>query len=301
MARTRTLARSLAVIALTACGSADRPAETRPASPQAFKPPAVLTASEPVCRPRADSRSRLCGLAPPRGPVEGGIAYRLTNVVGESFWVVLPDELVPDPGGVATPVAPVGAGLTIMAVREAADHYCGEFPACEPEAVSRESLPNGGILTRWDDPSGSITDLEVSTVALDLWNLVIHHPDAALAERIARAVRVTVDEDLFPRVESTDPGVPLHADWAEVYFFVPSPEEHGSYHLIEILPGCDLESKQPDLGGWNPGPELELHEPDEVAGGRWCERGRYWVDVSFEIDRERLELFHAKLEIFPVE
>jgi hypothetical protein len=239
---------------------------------------------------------------PPTGRVAGGIGFKLTNVVGESFWVVLPDELVADAGAVvAASVSPLGlapTGLTIESVRTAADHYCGDFPACEPEAVSRESLPNGGTLTRWDDRSGTIKDLEVSTVALGLWNLVIHHPDAALARRIARAVRVSVDKDLFPRIESAHPGVPVHADWTEMFLWVPAPEA-GEHHLIEVLPGCDLESKEPGLGGRNPGPELELHEADEVAGGRWCERGRYWVDISFEITPGRLELFHAKLDVFP--
>ncbi len=128
------------------------------------------------------------------------------------------------------------------------------------------------------------------------WSLVILHPDAGLAERIARTLRWSVDEDGYPRLASTDPEVPTDADSARVLLWVPDIERQGAHHAIEVIPGCELSRKEPDLGGSDAGPELELHEADTVEGGRWCVDGRYWVDVAF-ISPRRLELFHEKLRI----
>ncbi len=65
-----------------------------------------------------------------------------------------------------------------------------------------------------------------------------------------------------------------------------------------MIPGCELSTKEPDLGGSDAGPELVLHEPDTAKGGRWCVDGRYWVDIAF-IEQLRLELFHEKLRVVP--
>jgi hypothetical protein len=231
--------------------------------------------------------------------VEGGSAYKLTTVSGESFWVILGHELAPPSGVVAVPGVPVrvNAGLTTASAREAADENCDDFSQCEANVVNRERLP-AGVLTRWDDASGTIEDLEVTTLDLGSWTLVMLEPDAALAERVARAINSSVDADGYPRLASTDPEVPLDADWAEVLLWVPNPDKEGEYYLIEVIPGCELSTKEPDLGGSNAGPGLELHEPGTGEGGRWCVDGRYWVDVAF-IERPRLELFHERLRVVP--
>lgn len=192
----------------------------------------------------------------------------------------------------------VKAGLTTAPAREAADRYCDDFPECEPIVVTREKLPSGAVLTRWDDASGTIEDLEVTTVDFGPWTLVMQEPDAALAERVARVLSWSVDEDGYPRLASTDPEVPLDDDWAYVLLWVPNPERQGEYHLIEVIPGCEISTKEPDLGGSDAEPELEFHPPDTVEGGRWCVDGRYWVDVAF-IERPRLELLHDRLRIVP--
>ncbi len=191
----------------------------------------------------------------------------------------------------------MNAGLTTSPAHEAADRYCDDFPECEPIAASREKLP-AGVLTRWDDVSGTIKDLEVTTLDVGSWTLVMLEPDAALAEQVARAISWTVDADGYPRLASTDPEVPVDSDWAEVLLWVPDPTRQGKYHLIEVIPGCKVSSKEPDLGGSDAGPELEFHEPDTVEGGRWCVDGRYWVDVAFA-ERPRLELLHERLRIVP--
>jgi hypothetical protein len=246
--------------------------------------------------PRGGGHARICGLAPPRRRAEQGSAYKVTTIGGESFWVILPDELAPSSGVVAVPDVPVGvrAELTTAPAREAADRSCDDFPACEPAVVSRERLPES--LVRWDDASGTIGDLGVTTVDLGSWTLVLPEPDADRAERVGRAIGSSVDADGYPRLTSADPGVPLSLDWAGVLLWVPDPE--GEHHLIQVVPGCELTTKEPDLGGSDAGAELELHEPDTVSGGRWCVGGRYWVDVTFA-ERPALDLLHERLTIVP--
>lgn len=291
---------------LSACGSEDAsepPAQSvaSETSPSSDLVPGAepTTEGKPACVPRGDGHARICALAPPHRGVEGGSAYKVTTISGESFWVVLPDELAPSSGVVAVPGVPirVNAGLTIASAREAADRYCDSFPKCEPIVVDREAVP-AGVLTRWDDASRTIKDLQVTTVDLGPWTLVMLEPDADLAERVARALSWSVDEDGYPSLASTDPEVPVDADWADVVLWIPNLEAQGKYHLIEVIPGCDLSAKEPDLGGSDAGPDLEFHEPDTVEGGRWCVDGRYWVDVAF-VERPRLELFHEKLRIVP--
>jgi hypothetical protein len=131
-------------------------------------------------------------------------------------------------------------------------------------------------------------------------------PDAALAERVARALRWSVGDDGYPRLASTDPEVPVDADFPDVVLWVPNLETAGEHHLIRVLPGCELPAKDPGLGGFDAGPDLQLldvgyeggplREPAPIEGGRWCVEGRYGVEVTFA-ERPRLERFHAKLRI----
>jgi hypothetical protein len=75
-------------------------------------------------------------------------------------------------------------------------------------------------------------------------------------------------------------------------------EVQDEYLVIEIVPGCKLSTKQPDLGGSDGRSDLELNGPDTVDGGRWCADGRYAVDVRF-VERPQLKLLHQKLKIVP--
>jgi len=257
------------------------------------------TTAAPACVPRGDGHARICGLAPPHRHTEHGSAYKVATISGESFWVILPKELAPSSGVVAVPGVPgrVIAGLTTAPARQAADRYCDDFPRCEPAVVDRVKVPQP--LIRWDDASGTIRDLGVTTMGLGSWTLVMSEPNARVAERVGRAISSSVDVDGYPRLASTDPGVPLHSDWADVQLWVPSSEHGREHHLIQVIPGCELTAKEPDdLGGSDAGPELELHEPESVTGGRWCVDGRYWVDAAF-VERPRLELLHEKLRIVP--
>jgi hypothetical protein len=258
------------VLALSACQSEEE------------EPVPARTESGPSCVPST------CGLAPPHRRDEDGSAYKLTAITGESFWVVLPDELAATSGVVAVPKVPVrvNANLTTAAPRKAADRFCEGFPACKPVAVDGERSP-----TRWDDASGSIRDLGVTTLDLGTWTLVLAEPDAARAERVARAITARIDADGYPHLTSTDPAVPLDADWAGVSLWLREV-------LIDVIPGCALARKDPALGGADAGPELELHEPETVRGGSWCAGGRYWVDVTFA-DRRTLERLHETLRVVP--
>jgi hypothetical protein len=262
-------------------------------------PPDAATQARPACVPRGGSHARICGLAPPRRRVDEGTAYKLTTVAGESLWVSLPDELAAPSGVVAVPRVPirVNAGLTTAPAPEAADRYCDGFPECEVTVVDRVAVPSG-VMTRWDDASGTIRDLDVTTVDIGQWTLVMLEPDATRAERVARALRWSVDDDRYPRVVSTDRGVPVDVDWAGVALWAPDPAAQDAYLVIEIVPGCNLSTKQPDLGGSDPGPDLELYEPDTVKGGRWCADDRYSVDVIFAA-RPQLELLHENLTVVP--
>lgn len=241
----------------------------------------------------------VCGLVPPSRRVDDGEAHKLTTVLGDSFWLILPDELAPATEVVAVPGIParVPAGVSTATARQMADRQCGnDFPSCKPETVTRETLPSGAILTRWEDASGTLLDFDLTTLELGTWTLQISHPDARLAERFARALQSSVDEDGYPRLTSADPELPLHADWANVLVWVSSPGSPEKHHHIEVIPGCEFSTKDPALGGSDAGPELEFHEQGPASSGRWCVDGRYWVDVAF-IDKPRLTCFHRKLRI----
>jgi hypothetical protein len=306
---------ALAVI-LSACGSEEAgvpPAQSvaTDTSPSGDPPPEAgpTTEGEPACVPPGDGHERICALAPPHRRVQGGSAYKVTTITGEGFWVVLPDELAPSSGVVAVPGVPIRgkAHLTTASARDAADRYCDGFRKCEPSVVNREAVP-AGVLTRWDDASGMIRDLRVTTVDFGPWTLVIPELNADPAERVARGLRRSVHEDGYLRLASTDPGVPIDADWADVVLWVPNLETEGKHHSIRVIPGCELSVKEPGLGGSDAGPDLQFldvvedpphtREPDTVEAGRWCVDGRYWVEVTFA-ERPRLELFHAKLRIVP--
>src|SRR5919106_3237334 len=256
---------ALAVI-FPACGSEEAsvpPAqsvasETSPSSDLAPEAGPVIE-GEPACVPFGDGHERICALAPPHRKVQGGSAYKVTTISGESFWVVLPDELAPSSGVVALPGVPirVQAHLTTASARDAADRYCSDLPRCAPVVVDREAV-RGGVLTRWDDASGMIRDLGVTTVDFGPWTLVIPQLDAGPAERIARGLTWSVGEDGYPRLASTDPEIPVDADWADVVLWVPNLEADGKHHVIRVLPGCELPVKGPGLEGFHAGPELQL-------------------------------------------
>ena len=211
--------------------------------------PAPRAESKPACVPDR----RICGLAPPRR----GTSYKVTTVTGASFWVTLPAELA-DAGVVAVPHAPMrlNASLTTAGPREAADRFCDQFPACEPIAVSRDRA-----LVRWDDASGTIRDLEVTTLDLGAWTLVLLEPDAGKAETVARAVTASVGRDGYPLLNG-----PVDAGSAGVMLWV-------GHHLVDVMPGC-------------------------ADGGTRCSGGRYRVDVHFA-DRPTAKLLHEELRIVP--
>ena len=256
---------ALAVI-LPACGSEEAsvpPAqsvasETSPSSdlaPQA----GPIVEGEPACVPYGDGHERICALAPPHRRVQGGTAYKVSTISGEGFWVVLPDELAPSSGVVAVPGVPVRvqAHLTTASARDAADRYCADFRRCAPVVVNREAVP-AGVLTRWDDASGMIRDLAVTTVDIGPWALVIPGLNAGPAERVARGLTLSVGEDGYPLLASTDPETPVDADWADVVLWVPNLQAAGKHHTIRVLGGCELPVNDPGLEGFRAGPDLQL-------------------------------------------
>jgi hypothetical protein len=176
--------------------------------------PAPRAESHPACVPDR----RVCGLAPP----QRGDSYKLTSVTGESFWLTLPAELAHDVVAIPAAPLPLNASLTTAAPRDAADRSCDQFPACEPVATSRR-----GRLVRWDDASGTIRDLEITTVDLGAWTLVLAEPDPGKAASLARAITAEVDEDGYVLLEgAVDPCLASVMLWARG-------------QLIEVTPGCD--------------------------------------------------------------
>jgi hypothetical protein len=237
----------LLALLLTACAG-EQVAET---------PAASDTDSRPACVPD----HQICGIEPPQRRVDGGTAYKLTTVAGDSFWATVPGEPT---SAVAVPSVPlrVNAGVTTFTPREAAGLACSGFRACEPTPVDR-----AGALTRWDDASGTIADLELTTVDLGQWTLAILDPDAARAKRVARSLHWTTDDDGYPRVNAPDDAhVSLWLDKT----------------LLDISPGCKQST-------------LQIHPADTVKGGRWCTNGST-IDASF-VDRPELERLHDQVEI----
>jgi hypothetical protein len=291
---TRAIATGVAVLALALGACASEDARPGPAGSETSRHSnaASTTKSKPACVPRGPENPRICGLAPPARRAQEETAYKVTTVSGESFWVVLPDEVAT--GVVAVPQVPatVPAAVTTASPRAAADRYCDGFPGCEPVVVSRKRVPEP--LVRWDDASRWIADLAVTTVDSGAWTLVLSQVDADHAERVGRAIRASVDADGYPRLA----GAPLHPDWAAVVLWVQAGRSR--HHVIHVMPGCEQTTKEPDLGGSDAGPELEPHAPDSASGGTWCAGGRYWVDVAFA-EGPRLQLLHEQLRIVPAD
>jgi hypothetical protein len=313
MQRRSSVALCAIVVILPACGSEEAsvpPAQSVASGTSPSSDPAPeagrMIEGEPACVPYGDGHERICALAPPHRRAQGGTAYKVKTITGEGFWVVLPDELAPSSGVVAVPAVPIGtqAHLTTASARDAADRYCGDFRACEPVVVDQEAVP-AGVLARWDDASGMIRDLGVTTVDFGPWTLVIPQLDAGRAERLARGLTWSVGEDGYPRLSSTGPEVSVDTDWAEVVLWVPDLETAGKHHRIRVLPGCELPARGGGLESFDVGPDLQLvvvgydgREQTPVEGGRWCVDGHYGVEVT-SAERPRLELLHEKLRIVP--
>jgi hypothetical protein len=75
-----------------------------------------------------------------------------------------------------------------------------------------------------------------------------------------------------------------------MFLLVRDPRSEG-YNMLEILPGCRLSEKDSDLGGSDVSAALEVHEPDTVAGGRWCLGGEFFVDVAWGSPTRLRELY----------
>ena len=276
-----------------------------PGGPIIEASPGFPTRSEPACAATQDVLA--CGLAPPSRRVEDGTAHKVTTVAGETFWIVVPDALVPSGAGiVALPDVPVRAestpatprpGLTTARATEVARAACGDSATCEPHPIAREEFANGSTFARWQDRSGTVP-LDLATAGFDLWTLSLHGADPESPKQIARDLRWEVDEDLFPRLTSQGSQVIVDDDWAGMTLWIPSSAGEHDYHLLQVIPGCQLTMKTPDLGGSDAGPELQPHGEDGGGGGTWCIRGRYWVQLSF-IDQSDVEAFHQSLDIVP--
>jgi hypothetical protein len=134
---------ALAVM-LSACGAERAGVPPAPSVASRDLPPDAepATHARPACVPRGESHARICALVPPRRRVDEGTAYKLTTVAGESFWVVLPDELGPPSRVVAVRSVPirVNADLTTVPSREAADRYCDDVSECELTVVDRVAV-----------------------------------------------------------------------------------------------------------------------------------------------------------------
>jgi hypothetical protein len=164
--------------------------------------------------------------------------------------------------------------------------------------MAHKVLENGGQLTRWTDAGGMMRDFGLTTVRIGEWTLSLYEGTDAVRETIASGLTWHIDPEGFIQLASSDPQVALDSDWAEVFVFVRDPALQDYYNLLEILPGCRLADKQPDLGGSNAGPRLQVHKEDEAPGGSWCAGGRFWVDASWA-DGDRLRDLYGKARIIP--
>ena len=303
--RRRWLALAVFLGVASGCGSDVKPERGAPVDTVGgvrWSPPRHATRPHVACAPSQERSELFCGIAPPAARTDGGSAVRVTTVTGEAFWILLPDKRARVVALQGLPVRVDGLAstpipeLTTANPRRATDRYCADFPACEPIVIERELAPNGAVVLRWDDASGTLRDLAVTTARFGPWTLVLRgHQEPA--NRIARSLEWRAGRDGFLRVSVTEAGVVLDEDWADVGISVVPAEQQASYGL-QITPGCHLASKEPDLGGDNVGPELERFPPDAGGGGRWCAEG-YWVDAFTDDDRA-LERLHATLRIVPV-
>jgi hypothetical protein len=143
--------------------------------------PRETTQPNAACAPGGDrGEPPFCGIAPAGARTDTGSAVRVTTVTGEAFWLVLPHDRTRLVAVQGVPVrldelasTPMTA-LTTAEPRRAADRYRADFPACRAVAVEREVFSNRAVVTRWDDASGTLRDLDVTTARLGRWTLVLH-------------------------------------------------------------------------------------------------------------------------------
>ena len=273
----------------------------RTASDQAAAAPTVARA-EFVCAPRgagaSDGGCRF--LRPPGATIDGRPAYKLTNIAGDSLWLILPGrthegDIYVFPGapirlsdGNSPRVGLSAAGAEALAIR-----HCSGMQDCDPEPTDRTSLPNDGRLTRWADGAGKIRDLGLTTVEFGEWTLSISGGTPAQAELIARALSWRVDRDRFILLRTTLARDVVDRELAQMFVLLQDPERHAYYNLLEVLSGCQLSTKTPDLGGTDADEALDIHEPDTVSGGRWCSGERYWIDAAWVTPDRLRDLFES--------
>jgi hypothetical protein len=246
-----------------------------------------------------------CGLLPAELRVEGGAAYRLTAPSGETFWAVFHDDVrvntvmtMPDVlmrvEGVPIRDNPVGQFFTTDEPREAVRLHCAGEPECDPQVVESEVLPNGAILARWEDRSGT-APLEVTSVDLGTWLAVLpDHDTSEVTERIARALQWREDEDGYLLVSSSDPDVSIDHDWSSLRVGIGT---NRGFFWGRILPDCRLSEKRPDLGGNDYGPGLTFGAGTDAfpPSAHWCADG-YAVDVD-GATLEETELIYRGLQV----
>jgi hypothetical protein len=285
----RWLALAVVLGVASGCGSDGKPERERAtrvdtAGGVRWSPPRHV-----ACAPSQERSELFCGIAPPAARTDGGSVVRVMTVTGEAFWILLPNKRarvvalqgvpVRIDGLASTPIP----GLTTANPRRAADRYCADFPACEPIVIERELAPNDAVVLRWDDASGTLRDLAVTTARFGPWTLVLRgHMEPA--KRIARSLEWQAGRNGFLRVSVTEAGVVLDEDWADVLLRVAPAGQQTSYGL-QITPGCHLTSKEPDLGGDDVGPELERFPPDAGAVGAGARTGTGWMPSRTTTER----------------
>jgi hypothetical protein len=233
-----------------------------------------------------DDARHECGLIPASVRVEGGTAYRLRAPSGHSFWAVFRDEVrvgsvlaMPDVlmaiRGVPVVENPVAQFFTTEDPRDAVDRSCHGEPECDPQVVEGEVLPNGALLQRWEDASGTVP-LDVSTLDLGDWLAVLEGTRGV--ERIARALEWREDEDGFLILSSSDPEVSIHHDWSSLRIGIGT---NAGFFWGRVLPDCHLSEKEPDLGGNDYGPGFTYSPgPGSISpSARWC-TGGYAIDID---------------------
>jgi hypothetical protein len=292
-------------------------AERTPARFATARPHVARAPASPVVDPASGSRGttrRLClpkrppdsvttcGLSPATRRADGGTAYRVTTVAGETLWVVLPDD-----GGrmrrvVAVPHAPIGwlgepdgsePQITTAPSADAAARFCEAARACEPTAVTSKALANGTTLTGWRlRPAGR--RVEVVTLQMGIWVLALREDIPQVTEFIAGLLRWRL-EGGFLLLDSPDPTYPIYEDWAGVRIAIAG---DGAPYSLTVTPGCGLSEKRPDVGRPDARPRLQLHRRGGVPGGEWCSGRRYWVEAR-NLEGASLERLHEGIEILP--
>lgn len=263
----------------------------------------MITEPRRSCIAQADEEEApSCGLTPPARRTNDGIGHHVTTVTGESFWILLPEEVVDPNGAVAFPgvllepafVRTPTAWLSMTEERAFATQFC--TPQC---SLAADEFPGGARevdLRYWRDDRGAVP-IELATLSAGEWMVALWPIDEASSQRIAEALTYRVTKEGYLLLETIDDEVRIPDSWSDVTLSAQLAD--GTRFSLQVSLGCRSSRSNHDASATQIDGVLKMDQD----GGNWCYEKQYALDVEFS-DRstheDLLEQLHDSVRIEPV-